>query len=199
MKRFLWAFCLSVATAATLSLAWAAPEPPDPTLLEKLNVGRDEKQLLKADQVRVLKPEGFPEVSLIGFLVSQGDCLVGSALVDNKLVTPGEACGVALRAHGWEQADGPGKIALATQWLEQAQFGFGEAMVKKRPPHFGTNWVKWSNPETLANLSGSVRIITWVELRPTPEAPRRFHKKLYWFSKEGALQRSRILETYEMD
>lgn len=193
MKKILWAFCL------TAAIAWAAPEPPDAALLEKLNAGRDEKQLLKANQVRVLKPAEFPEVSLIGFVIGQGDCLIGSALVDNKLVTPGEACGVALRAHGWEQADGPGKIALAMQWLEQAQLGFGETLVKTRPPHFGTNWVKWSNPDTLANLSGSVRIIVWVEMRPAPEAPRRFHKKLYWFSKEGNMQRSRILETYEMD
>lgn len=197
MKKILWAFCLTAAIAATL--AWANPEPPDLALLEKLNAGRDEKQLLKADQVRVLKPAEFPEVALIGFVIGQGDCLIGSALVDNKLVTPGEACGVALRAHGWEQADGTGKIALAMQWLEQAQFGFGETMIKKRPPHFGSNWVKWSNPDTLANDSGSVRIVAWVELRPTPEAPRRFNKKLYWFSKEGNLLRSRILETYEMD
>lgn len=166
--------------------------------MEKINAGRDEKQLLKADQVRVLKPADFPEVSLIGYVIGQGDCMIGSALVDNKLVTPGEACGVALRAHGWEQANSEGKIALALQWLEGAQFGFGETLLQKRPLHFGTNWVKWSNLETLANESGSVRVVGWVELRPTPDSPRRFHKKLYWFAKDGNLLRSRILETYEM-
>ncbi|MBN9417090.1 hypothetical protein ABS71_02200 [bacterium SCN 62-11] len=194
MKKILWAFCMILTT----TLTWAAPEPPDAALLEKINAGRDEKQLLKADQVRVLKPADFPEVSLIGYVIGQGDCLIGSGLVDNKLVTPGEACGVALRAHGWEQADSQGKIALALQWLEHAQFGFGETLLQKRPLHFGTNWVKWSNLETVANESGSVRVIGWVELRPTPDSPRRFHKKLYWFSKEGNLLRSRILETYEL-
>lgn len=194
MKKILWAFCLFLTT----TLGWANPEPPDAALLEKINAGRDEKQLLKADQVRVLRPAEFPEVALIGFVIGQGDCIIGSALVDNKLVTPGEACGVALRAHGWEQADGNGKIALARQWLDQAQFGFGETLVEKRPLHFGSNWIKWTNPDTLANPSGSVRIVGWVELRPQPDSPRRFHKKLYWFGKEGNLLRARILETYEM-
>ncbi len=195
MNKFLWAFCL---TAVIATATWAAPEQPDSALLAKLNVGRDEKLLLKANEVRVLKPADFPEVSLIAFVLSRGDCVVGSALVNDTLVTPSEACSVALRAHGWEQADGPAKIALALQWLEQAQLGFGETMVKTRPPHFGSNWVKWSNPDTLAQASGSVRIIVWVEMPPAPEAPRRFNKKLYWFSKEGKLH-SRILETYEMD
>ncbi len=171
---------------------------PDPSLLELINAGRDEKEVLKADQVRVLHPPDFPDVTLVAYVVGSNDLLLGSAVMNNKMMTPNEACGLAMKAKGWEQAEGPQKIALAMQWLEQAQLGFGEAIVKTRPPHFGTNWIKWSDPETLANLSGSVRIVAWIESRPGA-GPRRFHKNVFWFSKEGFLLRSKVLETYELD
>lgn len=172
---------------------------PDPATLELINAGRDEKQLLKSDQVRVIHPADFPEVTLVAFVVGSNDLLLGSAIVNNKIMTPNEACGLALRAKGWEQADGPQKIALAMLWLEEGQLGFGETIVKTKPPHFGTNWIKWSDPETLANLSGSVRIIAWIENRPNGSGTRRFHKNVFWFSKEGFLMRSKVVETYELD
>lgn len=188
----LWAFSLIACASPNIEL-------PDPALLEMINAGRDEKSLLKADQIRVIHPPDFPEVTLIAYVVGTNDLLLGSALMNSKIMTPNEACGLALKAKGWEQAEGQQKIALAMQWLEQAQLGFGETIVKTKPPHFGTNWVKWSDPETLANLSGSVRIIAWIESRPTGASSRRFHKNVFWFSKEGFLLRSKVVETFELD
>lgn len=172
---------------------------PDPALLELINAGRDDKQVLKSDQVRVIHPPDFPDVTLVAYVVGSNDLLLGSAIVNNKVMTPNEACGLALKAKGWEQADGQQRVNLAMLWLEQAQLGFGETLVKTKPPRFGTNWVKWSDPETLANLSGSVRIIAWIEARNNGSSTRRFHKNVFWFSKEGFLMRSKVVETYELE
>jgi len=193
VKRFvflLWAFSLAV---------WAAPELPDSKLMEMINVGREEGHLLTSDKVRVVHPADFPEVTVVGFLSGPNECLVGKALLDNKLVSPAEACGLVLRAHGWEGADGPARVALALQWLEQAQLGFGESILRSRPLHFGDKWTPYTPLDTLANLSGSVRVVCWVEKPPNGEPRRRFHKNLYWFGKDGRMLRAKVLDTFELD
>lgn len=193
MKRtlfLLWAFSL---------VGLAAPELPDAKLMTLLNQGREDNQILKAEQVRVVRPPSFPEVTVVGFVVGANDCMAGQALVDNALVGLIEACGIALRARGWEQAAGPQKIALAMQWLEEAQLGFGDTIVKVKPEGFGSREVRFSAPETLATLTGAVRVQVWIESPPGPTANRHFRRVLYWFGKDGRLLRSRVLDTYDME
>jgi hypothetical protein len=187
----LWAFSFFV---------WAAPEPPDGNVMQLVNQGREEGQQLKADQVRVVHPPAFPEVTMVGFLAGSNDCLLGQAIVDDKLVGVAEACGIAMRSRGWEAAPGPQKIALAMQWLEEAQLGFGDTIVKEKPPGFGDRSVGFRAPETLATLSGSVRVLVWIEAprSATATSSRRFRRTLYWFGKDGRLLRSSVVDTFEV-
>lgn len=171
---------------------------PDAKTLQLVNQGREEGQLLKADSIRVVHPASFPEVTLIGFIVGINDCLLGQAVVDNQLVGTVEACGIALRSRGWEQAQGPQKIALAMQWLEEAQLGFGDRLVLVKPERFGDASVHFRAPETLATLTGSVRVLVWVESPPGSAPIRRFRRVLYWFGKDGRLVRSKVMETFEL-
>jgi len=171
---------------------------PDAATLQKLNEGREEDKFLKADQVRLMTPSKFPEVTLVGFLVGPNECIVGKAIVEGKLISPGEACGIALRKRGWEQATGPAKIALATEWLEDAQLGFGERLVKSKPEGFNGKEALYSPVEALATLSGSVRIMAWIEYPPSPSPGRRFRRSLFWFGKDGRISRIRVLETLEL-
>ena len=193
MKRILfllWAFSYC---------GWAAPELPDAKTLQLVNQGREENQMLKTEQVRVIHPTSFPEVTMIGFIVGTNDCMVGQALVDGQLVGISEACGIALRSRGWEAALGPQKIALALQWLEEAQLGFGDTIVKVKPEGFGDRNVRFRAPETLATLTGSVRVLAWIESPEGSSARRRFRRALYWFGKDGRMMRSTIVDTFDLE
>jgi hypothetical protein len=177
---------------------WAAPERPDPTVLQLINQDRPDDQQVKADQVRVVRPASFPEVTLVGFLVGTNECLLGSAVIGNQPMTPAEASGVALRQRGWETADNKEKTRLSLLWVQEALLGFGETMLDKKPEGFGGRDVRFKEPEVLCTMSGAVRVIVWLEEPPSGNNSRHFRRNLYWFDKAGHMIRGRILERYEM-
>lgn len=192
MRVFLL-FCLF-----SFNLAWSQPVPPDARTLELINQGREEEQWLKAEQIRVVRPQAFPDLLVIGFLAGENDCLVGQVVVNNQAVVPSEACGIALRAQGWEQLQGPQKIELATKWLEQVQFAFGEQIQQVRPYGFSERLAHFHPPETLATLTGSVRITCWVSEPQGKSTARLFRRVLYWFGRDGRLLRSKIMDRVEI-
>ena len=179
-------------------VGWAAPEPADPQLVQMINEGRDEENTLKPEQIRVVHPASFPEVTMVGFVVGSNDCILGQAVVEGKLVGPTEACGIALRNRGWVEATGAQKVELAMQWLSEAQLAFGDKILQEKPEGFGDRNVHFRAPETLATLTGSVRVLLWIESPPGVVPGRRFRRALYWFGKDGRMLRSSIVDTFDM-
>lgn len=195
MKTFL------LTTGLVLSLVFAvsaAPEAPTPAILQMLNEGRPEEQMLKPEDVRISHPADFPEATLVGFLSGPNACLLGRVIVENKALSPGEATGVLLRQRGWETADGPEKSRLAMLWLRQGLLGFGDEVLEKKPAGFGDAETRFQPPDVLCTLSGAVRITTWIEEPPGPSSQRYFRHSLYWFARNGDLVRSKIMERFEM-
>lgn len=167
-------------------------------MLKLLNAGRAEEQQLKADQVRVVQPEAFPEVTLVGFLTGSNSCLIGRAIVDGKSVLPGEACGIVMRKHGWEAAKGEQRGQLALSWVRDALTAFGEQLVTTRPKAWRSHNPDFAAPESLCTLTGEVRLNVWLEQAPGQTESRQFRRQLYWFGPDGSLVRSRVLDTFEL-
>ena len=176
----------------------AQPAPPDPSILELLNQGREDAEFLRAEQVRVLKPKSFPEAMAVGYVVGSNDCMVGT------IVFEGRPCGVAegsariLRKHGWEKASPDERARLARLWLEEVQFGFGEMMLATRPEGFPAK-ASFQAPEVAPMMSGAVRIVTWVQEPPGVSLQRVFRRNLFWFGREGGLMQSRVLERIQTE
>jgi hypothetical protein len=193
VKRLLFLF-------VALSWAWAQPQPsqPDAKLLELVNQGREEEHKVKADQVVVLRPASFEKVLVVGFLVGQNQALLGKVMVGDQLLSPGEACGLALRAKGWEAANGAQRSALAMQWLEEVQLAFGEKVLKSKPGGFMDRDGRFHAPELTPNLNGTLRVILWLEEPLVGPDYRRIRRNLYWFGKDGRLLKARVLETQDL-
>lgn len=193
MKRFVLAFCLFSAVPA-----FSAPEKPLPALLELLNEGRPDEQRVTADQVRVLQCESFPEATLVGFLAGPNECLLGRVVIGGKALSPAEASGLLLRKRGWENADQNEKTRLAMLWIQDGLLAFGEKVLSKKPEGFGDKEVKFREPDVQCAASGAVRVLVWIEEPLGPSTTRHYRRNLYWFNKEGAVVRAKVMERYEL-
>lgn len=193
MKRLLFCFAW-----LSLTWAWAQPTPADPKILEIVNRDRDDEHKLKAGQVCVLHPASFEKVLAVGFLVGQNQALLGKILIDDQLLSPGEGCGLALRAKGWESATAAQRSTLAMQWVEEVQLGFGERILTKKPPGFMDRDGRFHAPEVTPTLSGALRVVVWLEEPLMGPDYRRIRRNLYWFGKDGRMTKARVLESQDL-
>lgn len=171
----------------------AQPVPPDAATLELLNQGREDEELLRTEQVRLLKPKSFPEATAVGYLVGANDCMVGTILVEGLRCSLAEGSARVLRKYGWEKALPEERARLARLWVEEVLLGFGESMLQSRPDGFPAK-TPFQAPEVVPMLSGAVRIIAWVQQSPGASLGRVYRRSLYWFGREGGLMQSRVLE-----
>lgn len=175
----------------------AAADPvkvPDAATLQLINEGRDGGSVVKAEQVRLLTPVDFPEATLVGFVSGSTQCLLGAVIVDGQLLNPREASGVLLRKRGWESASAEEKKRLAFGWLVQCQFGFGETMLERKPSGWPERDSRFREPEFLPTLTGSARVLTWVEDPPGLSTSRSFRRMMYWFGSDGRLLRAKVVD-----
>lgn len=184
-------FCISL-------LAGAAPvTPPDSITLQLVNEGRNDEQKLKADQLKVVQTPEFEEAILVGYMAGTNSCLLGSVVIQGKLLSPKDACGALLRKRGWETAAEEEKRRLAFLWLEHAQFAFGEKIVSEKPEGWVDREARFRAPEFTATMSGSARALVWVEEAPGLSSSRNFRRMLYWFASDGRLSRSKVVERFQ--
>lgn len=179
-------------------VAVAAPvTPADPATLLLVNEGRDDDQKLKPEQVKIVQAPEFEEATLVGYMAGTNSCLLGSVVIQGKLLNPKDACGALLRKRGWETAAEDEKKRLAFLWLEHAQFAFGEKVVVEKPEGWVDREARFRAPEFTPTLSGSARALVWVEEAPGMSSSRNFRRMLYWFASDGRLVRSKVVERFQ--
>ena len=158
-----------------------------------LNQGREEEELLRSEQVRLLKSKSFPEATAVGYVVGSNECLVGTILVDGLKCSLAEGSARVLRKYGWEKVTPEERARLARLWVEEVLLGFDESMLQSKPEGFPAK-TPFQSPEVVSMLSGTVRIIAWVQQPPGASLGRVYRRNLYWFGREGGLMQSRVLE-----
>lgn len=171
----------------------AVAAQPDAEVLRLLNQDRPATAQLTSDQIRVVHPQVYPGVTLVGFSTVRGSTLLGTVIVNGKAYPAQQACPVVLQTRGWEEADGNKRTALAQEWLEQGVLAFGEKILDKKPSDFPSDARGKFHPRKVSlEPDGGVKVEAWIGGGGSKEDPHYKHS-VYQFTPKGEMK-ARLLE-----
>ena len=161
----------------------------DAAILARLNEGRKRSERLKMEHIRVIRPDSFKGVTVVGVGDKDRPFLLARVLFEDESLVPRRAAGKVLRSSGWLQAEVPQREELAGKWLSDVMWAFGEGPLESGE---GYDFGKRGLPEFKAPAwrrfpDGSLRYSAWMQQATRGALSLTFRRMIYHFDSQGEL------------
>lgn len=169
----------------------------DANVLRLLNQDRSGDEKLTAEQLKVLRPESYPDLVVVGIGDQTRPYILARVILGQRSLVPRLAAGEVLRGQGWEKATPEERQSLGETWLREVMWSFGEApLVDPEGYSFGRRGIpKFQEPKWYAFPDGAQRYIAWVQQpQRGTEVTVTFRRMLYHFDGTGELVLVKMLD-----
>lgn len=190
---FLW-----ILLASTVAVTGQDGSLSDDQVLQAINQGRDEEQRVRADGLKIVRPEEMPGVTLVGYSTGKGSHLLGTVFIGDKPHAPRAAAQVWLASAGWDEAAADERLTLAKRWVDLVMMGFGDRLVEVDPGGFGGSAPEFTAPVGRVTGDGGVVLVGWIQEASTTVKGKMYRRTLYQFGSDGSLARVKMLERHHV-